>query len=47
MKTSKFKVQTSNKLQSSNFKTFWSMMFVISLVFGVWCLNFANEGGTL
>jgi len=38
-KTSKFKVQSSNKLQVSNFKIVWN------LIFGVWCLKFVSEGG--
>lgn len=36
--TSNFKLQTSNKLQVSNFK---------SLIFGFWCLNFERFEGVL
>lgn len=41
--TSKFKLQTSDKLQSSNFK-FVCLLFSYSLVFDVWCLNFGAGG---
>jgi len=44
MKISNFKVQTSNKLQSSNFK-FWCLMFGSSLVFDVWFLIFEPTNG--
>jgi len=43
---SNFKLQTSNKLQNSNFK-FWCLMFGFSLVFDVWFLNFVSGGGLL
>ncbi len=36
--------QSSDKLQTSNFKKFWCLVFEISLVFGVWFLNFVSEG---
>ena|GEM_PF-7041954 len=40
MKSSKFKVQSSNKLQIPNSK-FWPLMLDLSLFFDVWCLDFA------
>jgi len=46
MQTSNFKLQTSDKLQTSNFK-FGCLMVGYSLVFGVWCLNFKQEAGGL
>lgn len=36
--------QISDKLQGSNFK-FWCLVFGVSLVFGVWCLNFKRSQG--
>jgi len=47
IKTSNFKLQTSNKLQLSKFKL-WCLMFGFSLVFDVWSLNFEpTQGGVL
>jgi len=43
--TSKIKLQRSDKLQTSNFKRAWYLVFNSPLVFGFWCLNFASEGG--
>jgi len=41
--TSNFKFQSSNKLQITNYEV-WYLIFVNSLVFAVWCLNFASGG---
>lgn len=41
--TSNFKIQTSDKLQVSKFKT-WCLVFGVSLIFGFWFLNFALGG---
>lgn len=38
-KTPNFKAQSSNKAQISKFKT-WNLLFDVSLVFGLWSLNF-------
>lgn len=41
--TSKFKLQSSNKLQVINFKD-WFLGLEDSLVFDVWCLDFRSGG---
>jgi len=41
IQTSNFKDQTSYKLQTSNFKRIWYLIFDFPLIFEVWWLNFA------
>ena len=41
---SNFKLQTSNKFQTSNFN-FCYLLFGVSLIFDLWFLRFASEGG--
>jgi len=45
LQSANFKLQTSDKVQSSKFKVVWNLMFGYSLMFDVWCLNFASKGG--
>ena len=42
--TSNFKLQTSDKLQTSKVKEVWFLVIGYFLVFDVWCLDFVSEG---
>jgi hypothetical protein len=46
LQSSKFKLQSSNKLQASKFKV-WNLASGFGLIFDFWSLNFASVGGRL